>query len=106
MTENYPNSKMHWNRWGSHECLDVPCSVSIATGVISISYTIDDVPYKYVGTEYGEGHFLLTEPSVEGRSSLHRAAASVSATPDRPARVLEGSWIESQGSGMWRITLL
>lgn len=106
MPEVYPNSKMHWNRWGSHECLDVPCSVSIVGGIISISYTIDEVPYHYTGTEHGEGHYLLTEPDYQGRSSMHRAAASISANPDLPARILEGSWIEGQNSGMWRITLI
>lgn len=106
MAEDYKNSMMDSLTWNSHERRDVPTVVSIENGHITVTYSLESEQYRYTGTERGEGHFELRKSGDDGRATLHRAAASLTATPDQPARILEGSWVEGQTSGMWKIRLL
>lgn len=74
-----------------------PCVVKITENEILIEYedeTHGIVQYK--GKNSGDGHFELDASIVQGKASLHMFPNS---------SILEGSWIEAQARGMWKIKL-
>src|SRR5262249_37431317 len=73
-----------------------PCEVRISTFEIVVTYDYGQGPVTYKGREIAPGHFELTSEETGGKASLHRS-------PDN--MWLEGSWIEGQVEGMWRVKL-
>lgn len=74
----------------------LPCEVRIEGELIEVCYVDDEMPVKYSGKEIARGHFDLSAPVVNGRSTLHMFPNS---------KVLEGYWVENGYRGMWRIQL-
>ncbi|MBN9424288.1 MAG: hypothetical protein J0I91_17740 [Candidatus Accumulibacter sp.] len=81
----------------AHEAwLRVPCKVTIEGEMISVSYDIDGVNYRYAGRELAPGHFELSLDNGNGRASLHMFPNS---------KWIEGYWVEDGAEGFWRIFL-
>jgi hypothetical protein len=72
------------------------CEVRISAFEIVVSYQDNDRTLEYKGKEIAPGHFELTSAETGGKASLHRS-------PDN--EWLEGSWLEGEREGMWRIRL-
>ena len=73
-----------------------PCEVRITVFEIAVTYDDGQGPISYKGKEVAPGHFELASEQTGGKASLHRS-------PDN--LWLEGSWIEDEREGMWRIKL-
>lgn len=74
-----------------------PCHVRLVrNGMINVCFEKDGKSIIYHGCESGNGHYLLVNEDLGGRSSLHRFSESL---------ILEGYWEEKASSGMWRIEL-
>jgi hypothetical protein len=85
--------------------IDYPCCVKFRQGEIEISYFNDpDLGSQsgniavYKGKDMGDGHYYLwngKNGAKKGNARMHLARSNV----------LEGSWEEDIGRGMWMITL-
>ncbi len=76
--------------------VDDDCEVRIDAQGVAVSYFDDQGPVVFVGSNDGSGHFELSCRSRPRRATLHML-------PD--GRVLEGSWLEADARGFYRITL-
>jgi hypothetical protein len=72
------------------------CEVQLSTSEIVVTYDDGQGPITYKGREVGPGHFMLESQETGGKGSLHRIPNT---------EWLEGSWIEGEREGMWRIKL-
>ena len=72
------------------------CEVRITVFEIVVTYDYGQGPVTYKGKEIAPGHYELAAEEMGGKASLHRS-------PDN--LWLEGSWIEGDKEGMWRIKL-
>jgi hypothetical protein len=75
---------------------DQPCRVKITGTHIVVSYEQDGEHCEYKGEMKGRGHFELRADGFQGTATLHCL--------DNDS-VLEGSWVEQNYHGMWRICL-
>ena len=78
-----------------------PCVVKIEGDSILVEYEDEDAKGKaylvqWTGTQQGGGHYVLTCPGEQGKSTLHGFT---------DGKLLEGFWIEHSERGMWRIEL-
>jgi len=73
------------------------CEVKIDNKTIVASYGDREGGFTiYEGKNDGTGHFELFCPKRRGRATLHMF---------KGAKVLEGSWIEEDERGFWKIEL-
>lgn len=74
-----------------------PCVVRISDSEIVVEYRGEASELvQYRGKNDGTGHFELRSGAVNGRGTLHMFSG---------ASRLEGSWVEDNARGMWRIEL-
>lgn len=74
-----------------------PCVVKLTADEIIVEYREDTLKLiQYRGVNDGSGHFELRADAIDGRGTLHIFPG---------ASLLEGSWIEGNVRGMWRIQL-
>jgi len=65
-------------------------------GSIAVSYEGEDGRCLWLGSESGDGHYVLECEERRGRANLHRFGDGL---------ILDGYWEESGERGMWRIEL-
>ncbi|WP_369987090.1 hypothetical protein [Pseudomonas xanthosomatis] len=87
-------AKMDTYRAKGDATFDAPCKVTIEGDAITIAYEDDGQTWYYKGKAKGLGHYELRAEHFQGRATLHAFEDS---------RILEGSWIEEDRRGMWRI---
>ena len=96
--EIYPNSLMESLYYDdTYADENFPCVVKLDDESIHIEYLGDGILTIYNGCSIGTGHYELKSPKNNGKATLHRFDTS---------DILEGSWIEHQTRGMWRIHLI
>lgn len=96
--EIYTNSLMESLYYdASYADENFPCVVKLDDEAIHIEYVSDGNLTIYKGRSIGTGHYELKCPEVKGKATLHKFNTS---------EILEGSWIENQTRGMWRIHLI
>lgn len=88
-----------WTYFGDTRVADsYDCEVRFGQddGSIAVSYESDSGRCLWLGSENGDGHYVLGCEELRGRASLHRFGDGL---------VLTGYWEESGERGMWRIEL-
>ena len=70
--------------------------VRLSDDHIEVAYDDDEGAVCYRGKNNGDGHFNLTAPERNGRTTLHFFPGS---------HFMEGYWLEGDVRGMWRIHL-
>lgn len=76
---------------------NIPCRVKISGDIMIVTYDQDGEHCVYKGDMNGRGHFELHAVNFDGQATLHFIENDT---------VLEGSWLEGNYGGMWKIKLL